>query len=147
VPGVWFLSLDCNSATAVLGARTFFHLPYYNAEIQMDQERRTIDYELSRQEDPPADFNASWKIGDSPRFAHPGSLEFFLTERYCLYSEDDGEIYRSRIYHQPWPLQTASLVSLDSTMIESHDLPTPEGDPLLHYAEELSVQIWPLEEV
>jgi hypothetical protein len=27
-------------------------------------------------------------------------------------------------------------------MIESHGLPTPEGNPLLHYCEELSVEIW-----
>lgn len=147
VPGVWFLSLDCNSTAAVLGARTFFHLPYYNADIELDQDGKTIDYALSRAEDPPAEFNASWTIGGSPHYAHPGSLEFFLTERYCLYSEDDDEIYRARIYHQPWPLQKASLISLDSTMIESHDLPTPAGDPLLHYAEELSVEIWPLEDL
>ncbi len=147
VPGVWFFSLDCNSAAAVLGARTFFHLPYYNADIELNQEGNIIDYALSRTEDPPAEFNASWKICESLHFAHPGSLEFFLTERYCLYSEHDDEIYRSRIYHQPWPLQKASLVSLESTMIESHGLPTPAGDPLLHYAEELSVEIWPLEEV
>lgn len=147
VPGVWFFSLDCNSRAAVLGARTFFHLPYYNADIELDQEGNTIDYALSRTEDPPAEFNASWKIGESLRYAHPGSLEFFLTERYCLYSEDDDEIYRSRIYHEPWPLQKASLVSFESTMIESHGLPTPTGDPLLHYAEELSVEIWPLEDL
>ncbi len=147
VPGVWFFSLDCNSAAAVLGARSFFHLPYYNAEIELNQDGETIDYGLSRRGDPPAEFNASWNMGESLRYAHPGSLEFFLTERYCLYSEDDDEIYRSRIYHQPWPLQKASLVSFESTMIESHGLPTPPGDPLLHYAEELSVEIWPLKEL
>jgi uncharacterized protein YqjF (DUF2071 family) len=147
VPGVWFFSLDCNSMAAVLGARTFFHLPYYKADIELEQEGTAIEYALSRTEDPPAEFNASWKIGGSLHYAHPGSLEFFLTERYCLYSEDDDEIYRARIHHQPWPLQRASLVSFQSTMIESHGLPTPPGDPLLHYAEELSVGIWPLEDV
>jgi len=147
VPGVWFLSLDCNSAAAVLGARTFFHLRYYNADIELDQEGKTIDYTLSRRENPPAEFNASWEIGESLGHAHPGSLEFFLTERYCLYSEADNDIYRSRIYHQPWLLQQASLVSFESTMIESHGLLMPKGDPLLHYAEEISVEIWPLEGV
>ena len=144
-PGVWFLSLDCNSTVAVLGARTFFHLPYYNADIELKQEGKTIDYDLSRTEDPLAKFNGSWSIGESVHQAHPGSQEFFLTERYCLYSEDDHEIYRSRIYHEPWQLHKASLVSFESTMIESHGLLTPEGDPLLHYAEEISVEIWPLE--
>src|SRR5688500_4091579 len=37
VPGVWFFSLDANSAAAVFGARTLFHLPYYNAEIELEQ--------------------------------------------------------------------------------------------------------------
>ena len=145
VPGVWFFSLDCDSAAAVLGARTFFHLPYYNAEIDLRQQETTIDYSLSRTDDPPADFDATWKIGETLPFSHPGSLEFFLTERYCLYSKAAGQLYRSRIYHQPWPLQKALLLSLDSSMIESQGLPTPKGDPLLHYCEELSVEIWPLE--
>jgi uncharacterized protein len=146
VPGVWFFSLDCNSAAAVLGARMFFHLPYYNAEIELEEEDETIDYALDRIDDPPAEFEASWEIGETLPYSHPGSLEFFLTERYCLYSEHDRELYRARIYHEPWPLQSATLLSLDSTMIETQDLPTPKGDPLLHYAEEISVEIWPLEE-
>ena len=147
VPGVWFLSLDCNSATAVLGARMFYHLPYYNAEIDLDQEGPKIDYRLKRTDDPPAEFESTWKVGETLPYSHPGSVEFFLTERYCLYSAHEGEIFRARIYHEPWPLQKASLVSFESTMIESHDLPTPNEDPLLHYAEEISVEIWPLEEM
>lgn len=145
IPGVWFFSLDCNSAVAVLGARTFFHLPYYNAEIKLEQDGQLIDYALKRKDDPPAAFEASWEIGDKLPYSHPGSLEFFLTERYCLYSEDDGKLFRARIHHQPWPLQKAELRSFESSMIESQGLPTPKGDPLLHYCEELSVEIWQLE--
>lgn len=145
VPGVWFFSLDCNSAAAVLGARAFFHLPYYNAHINLKQQDETIDYTLTRTDNPPAGYYATWRIGEPIPFAHPGSLEFFLTERYCLYSEDKGQLHRARIHHQPWPLKKAELRSFDSTMIESHSLPTPQGEPLLHYCEELSVEIWSLE--
>lgn len=145
VPGVWFFSLDCNSAAAVFGARTFFFLPYYNAEIDLEQSANTIDYSLTRAEEPDAAFNASWTFQDDARFAHPGSLEFFLTERYCLYSESHGELYRARIYHQPWPLQSAAVSAYESTMVEALGLPTPAGEPLLHYAEELNVDIWGLE--
>ncbi len=147
VPGVWFFSLDCNSATAVLGARTFFFLPYFNAEIELDQQGQTINYSLNRTDDPPTEFHASWKTGERISNSQPGSLEYFLTERYCLYSERDGEICRAHIYHEPWPLQKASLSSFGSSMIESHGLPTPTGNPLLHHAEELSVDIWPLKAV
>ncbi|MGH9966838.1 MAG: YqjF family protein [Pyrinomonadaceae bacterium] len=147
VPGVWFLSLDCNSKAAVLGARAFFYLPYYNAEIGLEQESQTIAYSLDRTDEPPAQFNACWQIGQTLDYSHQGSLAFFLTERYCLFSEREGELYRARIYHDPWPLQKATLVSFSSSMIESHHLPTPKGDPLLHYAEGIGVDIWPLEEL
>jgi uncharacterized protein YqjF (DUF2071 family) len=149
VPGVWFFSLDANSAIAVLTARTFFHLPYFNAKMQLEQLGETITYSSRRSDGRgrAADFDATWKIGETLDYSHPGSLEFFLTERYCLYSSHKQKLYRSRIFHEPWPLKKASLSSFNSTMIESHGLPTPQGEPLLHYAEELSVDIWALEEV
>ena len=147
VPGVWFFSLDCNSSAAVMGARTFYHLPYFNADIDLEHVGDTIQYSLSRTDEPDATFEATWEIGDTIPFTHPGSLEFFLTERYCLYSEDEGDLYRARIHHPPWPLQKAELLSLESTMIESHGLPTPKGEPLLHYCQELDVDIWSLEEL
>jgi uncharacterized protein len=143
-PGVWFFSLDCNSAAAVFGARKFYFLPYYNADIELRQEQQTIDYTLARTEDPPAEFGAVWTIGERLPTSEPGSLEFFLTERYCLYSERHGTLYRARIHHDPWPLQKAQISRLNSTMIESLGLATPAGDPLLYYAEEINVDIWPL---
>lgn len=149
VPGVWFFSLDAESALAVWGARTFFHLPYFNARMSLEQETRTILYASHRTHagDPPAEFDATWIIKDHLPAAEPGSLSFFLTERYCLYAAHRERLFRCRIFHPPWPLQDASLSSLSSTMIESHGLPTPEGSPLLHYAEALQVDIWMLREV
>jgi hypothetical protein len=32
-------------------------------------------------------------------------------------------------------------------VVEALGLPTPSGDPLLHYADELKVDIWPLTRV
>jgi uncharacterized protein YqjF (DUF2071 family) len=146
-PGVWFFSLDCNSAAAVFGARTFYYLPYYNATIDLKQQGTRIGYELDRTDNPPASFSATWGIGDPLPSVGPDSLEFFLTERYCLFSEHKGAIYRSRIYHDPWPLRTAQVTTCSSSMIEALGLPTPTGPPLLHYAEELHVDIWSLKKV
>jgi len=144
-PGVWFFSLDCNNATAVFGARTFYYLPYYNAEITLEQTGCAINYSSQRTDKPAANFRAQWNIGAPLPTTEPDSLEFFLTERYCLFSEHKGKVYRSRIHHQPWPLQTATLDSWSSTMIEALQLTEPAEQPLLHYAEELAVDIWKLE--
>ena len=147
VPGVWFFSLDCNSSAAVMAARTFYHLPYYEALIDMEQTGQTIDYALKRTDDPPARFRASWHIGETVPFSHPESLEFFLTERYCLYAEAGGDLYRARIYHQPWPLQKATINSYESTMIETLGVQPFKDQPVLQYAEEIDVDIWGIKKV
>jgi uncharacterized protein YqjF (DUF2071 family) len=173
VPGVWFFSLDAASSLAVWGARTFYHLPYFNATMGLAQNQNAIDYSSVRsdagtyahffaangegfsarldsaqfQNLPQAKLEMSWNMGERLPTAEPGSIEFFLTERYCLYSYDRGAVYRSRIFHHPWPLQTASTNSCESTMIESLGIAQPRGEPLLHYAESISVDIWPLQRV
>jgi len=147
VPGVWFFSLDCNSMAAVLGGRTFYFLPYYNAEIGLKEKQRTIHYSLVRTDEPAAEFRVVWTIGEALPLSDPSSIEFFLTERYCLYSERVGKLYRSRIHHEPWPLQQATVSSFNSTMIEALGLAAPKGNPLLHYAEEIKVDIWPLKKL
>lgn len=149
VPSVWFLSLDAANKLAVWGARTFYYLPYFNAQMSLTQTENKISYSSFRKDKrgAPAEFQATWTIGEALPQTSPGSLEFFLTERYCLDAEHKGKLYRSRIHHQPWQLRRAQLESLESSMIASHGLPTPQGEPLLHYCEEISVEIWPLRKV
>jgi uncharacterized protein YqjF (DUF2071 family) len=146
VPGVWFFSLDAQNSLAVRGARTFYRLPYFKAEMSLNQEGKSIKYSSKRidQRGAPAEFQASWNIGEALPTSTPESLEFFLTERYCLYSFHRDQPYRSRIFHQPWALRRATLGSSRSTMIESLGISQPEGEPLLHYAESIAVDIWPL---
>jgi uncharacterized protein len=149
VPGVWFFSLDINSALAAWGGRRFYFLPYHTARLSLAQKGRTINYASERTGSgaPPAAFRAEWTYGAPLDAAEPGSLEFFLTERYCLYSSHRGELFRCRIFHQPWPLRRAEVSSYDSTMIEALGVETPAGEPLLHYSEAVKVDIWPLRRV
>ena len=92
----------------------------------------------------PAEFEAVWTVGEKLPQCEPGSLEFFLIERYCLYSARGGKLYRVRILHRPWPVHAARLLSCRSTMIEAQGLPSPEDGPLLHQqGEPLKVRVWP----
>jgi len=149
VPGVWFFSLDAANKLAVWGARQFYHLPYFNAEMSLAQNGETINYSSVREDDdgPTAEFEAKWSIGRELPTSDPESLEFFLTERYCLYSENEGDVYRARIHHPRWPLQEASVSQLTSTMTESLGIKTPQNEPHLRYAEAINVEIWPLKKV
>jgi uncharacterized protein YqjF (DUF2071 family) len=170
IPGVWFFSLDATHSLAIWGARTFYHLPYFKAEMNLIQKASVIEYSSRRtdalnyarffageaaqfsgdlkadrfQKLPQAELKATWTIGESQTQSTPDTIEFFLTERYCLYSCHRDQLFRSRIFHEPWPLRSATLNAYQSTMIESLGLPTPAGEPLLHYAESIGVEIWPL---
>lgn len=147
-PGVWFFSLDANSSVAVMGARAAFSLPYFHANITLDKRDRTIEYHSSRVGDTSqAEFRGTWTVGNDLAPAEPGSLEFFLIERYCLYTSHEDKLYRCRIHHQPWPLQQAHVASCQSSMIEADCLPTPQGEPLRHCGGPVNVAVWPLEEV
>jgi uncharacterized protein YqjF (DUF2071 family) len=146
IPGVWFLSLDANNPLAVLGARLAFHLPYFTANMSLERRDQTIYFASRRTQvrAPRAEFEAVWTVGERLGQAEPGSLDFFLTERYCLYSTRSGRLYRARIFHRPWSLRTARLLSFRSTMIESQGLPSPSSEPLLHQqGEPLRVRVWP----
>lgn len=146
VPGVWFFSLDANNPLAVLGARLAFHLPYFVARMGLERGDRAIRFTSRRahRRAAPAEFEAAWKVGEELGEARPGSLDFFLLERYCLYSAHKGRLYRARIFHRPWTLHSASLLSCRSTMLESQGLPAPGGAPLLHQqGESLRVRVWP----
>ncbi len=145
MPGIWFFSLDANNPLAVWGARLAFHLSYFNARMSLEQRDRTIYFASRRTHHRavPAEFEAVWTVGERLPQSEPGSLRFFLTERYVLYSARKGVLYRARIFHRPWPLREASLLSCRSTMIESQGLPSPNGDPLLHQqGEPLRVRVW-----
>jgi uncharacterized protein YqjF (DUF2071 family) len=146
VPGVLFLSMDANSALAVWGARSFYFLPYFNARINLEQKDETIIYDSHRTDRraPAADFKATWTFGERLPESKPGSLEFFLTERYCLYTSHRDKIYRARIFHPPWPLRRAELTTHNSDVLEALELPAPADEPLLHYADAISVNIWPI---
>jgi len=145
-PGVWFFSLDANNPLAVLGARLAFHLPYFAARMSIERQDSTIQFASRRthRHAASAEFEASWTVGDRLAQPEPDSLDFFLIERYCLYTARGDRLYRARIFHHPWPLHAARLLSCRSTMIEAQALPSPKAEPLLHQqGDPLQVQIWP----
>ena len=88
-------------------------------------------------------FSAAYGPEGEAFTSEPGSLEHFLTERYCLYAEHAGRLWRAEIHHRPWPLQQAHARIDLNTM---PPLEVPEGDPLVHYSARQDVVIWPLEE-
>jgi hypothetical protein len=143
-PGVWFFSLDATSRVAVEVARRLYRLPYFQARIATEQLGPWIDVECARSGEPGRVFSGRYQPEGEIFHAEPGSLEWFLTERYCLYATDaTGALYRAEIHHDLWPLQAAG-VEIELTTIAPFRL---GGSPLCHFSRRQDVVIWPLARV
>ena len=77
--------------------------------------------------------------------SQPGSLEHFLTERYCLFTVFSGTVYRGDIHHKPWPLQPAQAQWRINTMTAPLGLDL-KGEPILHFVENIDTVEWPIKE-
>ena len=150
-PGIWFFSLDAHNPTAVRLARATFGLPYFDAEMSCQVFKDEVHYRSVRTHKgaPKASFAASYRpVGESFK-SGPGTLENFLTERYCLYSagaanrtSGTGRVRRGDIHHRPWPLQRAEVELGELGMTTQIGVTLPDTEPLLHYAYCLDVVAW-----
>lgn len=147
-PGVWFFSLDAANPVAVWIAQKTFHLPYRNAQMVCQADREGwINYHSTRA-DGTTRLKARYRpVGEVvPAAAIMGSLDDWLTARYCLYAPDPrGNIYRGEIDHVAWPLQRAEATIETNTMLQPLGLDVPPVPPLLHFSRRLDVVVWGLQ--
>jgi uncharacterized protein YqjF (DUF2071 family) len=141
--GVYFFSLDAANRAAVWAARTFYHLPYFHADMAT-QEREGFIHYSSRRYRASAEFRGTYRSTSEVSVSSKDSIEHWLTERYCLYTEHRGKLYRGDIHHRPWPLEKAEAEFEINTMAEAACLPLPKANPHLVLARKLEVLIWPL---
>jgi len=145
--GVWFFSLDASNRLAVWAARRFFHLPYFHASMQSVGRGDGIDYRSHRTSDDAA-FEGWYEPVSGSYAATPGTLEHWLTERYCLYAESaDALMFRTDVHHRQWPLQRARAVIARNTMLDSIGLAIGNEAPLLHFSRRLDVIVWSPERI
>jgi len=144
-PGVWFFSLDAASRLAVWGGRTFFHLPYFNARMQARLEP-PIEYASRRVHRGAAagEFVATYEPTGEVFRAQAGSLEHWLTERYCLYSANRGRLWRGDVHHAPWPLQPARATIGTNTLGDLAGLDLAGSPESVLFAARIDVVAWTL---
>jgi uncharacterized protein len=143
--GVWFFSLDASSWLAVRLARIFYGLPYYDAQIQFINNDQKIRYHSKRTHlgAKPAEFKADYRFMEEPCQNKQGSIEHWLTERYCLFSKSRrGIVGYGDIHHIPWPLRCAEAEISINTMTDGLGFSLPSTKPLMHFASELDVVAW-----
>ena len=140
-PGVWFFSLDAGNPLAVLAARAVYHLPYVNATMRARRSGSRVEYHSDRGSG--MGFHATYGPTGAVFQAQPGTLEHWLTERYCLYAQSgSGGLYRAEIHHAPWPLQPGTASIEHNDMLVVHNLPDAGSPSLVHFTQKLDVIVW-----
>lgn len=145
-PGIYFLSLDADSRAAVTAARRSYRLPYFHSRISTSSEGDSFRFDSMRtsSDGPRAYFDARYGPEGVPMAIRDGSLERWLTERYCLYTLDERRrTLRGEIHHPPWPLRPAWAEIETNTMTSPFGIPL-EDEPLLHFSGRQDVALWPL---
>ena len=143
LPGVWFFSLSCNQPLAVWMARRFFHLNYVHAEMAAEPAGRSLRYSARR------------RGGDQSLFVHgaagplepasPESIEFFLVERYVLFSAAPGALFSGRVHHSPYQVGTAEVERWDFGPARADGFAEPGRSPdHAMIAATLEVEAWPI---
>lgn len=131
-PGVWFFSLDAGHPLAVWAARTFFHLPYFTADMHARIDAQGfVRYESHRKGTPgDREVRLRYKAVGEPRTALEGSLEAFLCERYRLFSSSPSQgLLTGRVWHEPYTLQEPAVTEWDDHLFELDDFPRPGRPP------------------
>lgn len=145
-PGVWFFSLDAANPVAVAVARTLFALPYFRARMACRRAgEETVQYRCARthRDAPAAELEASYRPVGPTFMPAAGTLEQWLTERYCLYAVNRrGMLSRGEIHHRRWRLRPGEAELRVNTMALAAGVTLPEMEPLLHVAEPQETLIW-----
>jgi hypothetical protein len=147
--GIYCFSLDASNLLAVAAARSFYHLPYYWAEMWIEQrsEREFSFYSRRRFSSKPVVFQTRYRgLGPTRKLAESrsGTLEYFLTERTCLFTcNRSGQPVRADIHQVPWPLEEAEAIIERNDLAAAIGIRLPDQEPVLHYTRRLAVYIWP----
>ena len=144
-PGVWFFSLDAENPVAVRVARATFNLPYMDATMSLARDdSATITYRSNRTHrgEPPAKLDARYRGTGETFHAQPGTLEYWLTARYCLYSANrQNRVFRGEIDHPQWTLSNAEWTVSQNTMGKPFGFDLT-SEPHLLFAKPITVRAW-----
>ena len=138
-PGVWLFSVTVPNAIVVEAVKRLYKLPAERGRVTIRRRGKERLFASLAQRD---SLDAHYRGRGKPAAAEPGTLEHFLTERYCLYTADGGRLYRAETHHLPWQLQRAEAT------VEAKGLAPVAlaGDPHLLYCARQDSVSWALEE-
>ncbi|MGB1365724.1 MAG: DUF2071 domain-containing protein [Candidatus Poseidoniaceae archaeon] len=144
-PGVFFLTLDAKSLVTCIHAPRAYGLAYRYAKAKVKRNGDALQWQSRRSSDG-AQLRGTSAAKGALRTSEKGTLEYFLFERYCLYTEHKGCLRRAYVHHQPWSFQDGEVELEANSLLESYNMGLDVLAPdLLHFSKGLPVKTWSIE--
>jgi uncharacterized protein YqjF (DUF2071 family) len=136
--GLWFFSLEADSAPTVVGASSLYGVPYQFAEMSVE-EGDVVHYRSRRRDRPNVGHDI--RVRPGAPCPEPSDLDHWLTGRWRAYSLIAGRLAKVPVQHQPWPLSEATVVELEQSLLPAVGLADPEDAPLVQYSPGVDVRL------
>ncbi|ALC86812.1 hypothetical protein AM499_14000 [Bacillus sp. FJAT-22090] len=138
--GVFFFSLDANNPVIVKLATIGNFLPYRQANIHLQKRNNifSVSSKVSNANSIPETLITSFE--PMPEIMEGTSLERWLTERYCLWTKINNDLYRVDIWHAPWKLQNVKGGVVENSMASFLKGDYQKNPPIAHYSKRKKVR-------
>jgi uncharacterized protein len=132
--GVYFLNIEAGKQLSALIAKTLSGLPYGKSNIQ----RTNKNYKSTNIQ---KNFNLDTEFEVKKRLTEKGTLDNWLTERYCLYFDKAETIYRYDVHHKEWEIKNVDIKRL-IVNYKIGDIYLTNQPDLIHYSDGVKVIAW-----
>lgn len=133
--GVYFLNIEAGKTISAFIAKAISGLPYEKAKIS-----RTDKFYNSKNLKKGFRLNTEFEV--IKEISSKTELDKWLTERYCLYLDQDRELYRYDIHHKEWEIKNVTIKSLNVNY-KIGEIDLKERQPnLVHYSDGIKVIAW-----
>ncbi|MBT5392334.1 MAG: DUF2071 domain-containing protein [Euryarchaeota archaeon] len=149
VPGVLFLTLDAQSMVTCFHAPRSYGLPYRYAKAKVKIGKDGKYTWFSRRKKGGESLIGTTNSSGQLEQARDGSIEYFLFERYSLYTWHEGSLHRAYTHHEPWKYCVAEVQVETNTLLESYNLgiSSPLKPEYIHMSTGVQVQTWNIQPV
>ena len=146
IPGVFFLTLDAKSRVTCFYANRKYGLAYRYAKASVKGTLATGYAWDSIRSSNGVGLSGSSKATSTVRQAEEGTLEYFLFERYSLYTEHKNRLRHGYTHHVKWWYADAEATIQSNTLVESYNLGIADAKAphMVHMAEGVEVVTWHL---
>lgn len=128
-PGLYLIGMDASSRLVTGFVRTLLNIPCHLAATRRARRGREVEIAVHRGGTTPAHLEVRYAPTKDLGELRPGSLPFFLIERYILYFENAGLLFRARVHHRPYDARNVRLHFLDESLVTAAGVLAPAHVP------------------